>query len=99
MKSTLNVSFTALLPQLAEQFPGALAADTQQSKLQEGSDGDGGAWKSRDGQDPDSEGWGGGCPAGRLLPGAGPRAGGGESAGKQGRLTMLGTTGTGLSGD
>lgn len=37
-------------PELAKQVHGALTADTQQSKLQEGSDGDGGAWKSRDRQ-------------------------------------------------
>lgn len=37
-------------PELAKQVHSALTADTQQSKLQEGSDGDGGAWKSRDQQ-------------------------------------------------
>lgn len=49
-------------PELAEQFRGALTADTQQSNLQEGSDGDGGAWKSRGGRTR-QRGGGGGCPA------------------------------------
>lgn len=39
-------------PNLAKQFHGALTVNTQQSKLQEGSDGDGGAWKSRNRQNP-----------------------------------------------
>lgn len=39
-------------PELVKQFHGALTADTQQSKLQEESDGDGRAWKSRDWQTP-----------------------------------------------
>ena len=36
MKSTLNSSLPASAPELAEQFRGALAADTQQSNLQGG---------------------------------------------------------------
>lgn len=39
-------------PEQAQQFHGALTADTQQSKLQEGSNGDGGAWKSEIGKPP-----------------------------------------------
>lgn len=44
-------------PELATQGHGALTADTQQLKLQEGSDGDGGAWKSRDWQPPPGQRW------------------------------------------
>lgn len=52
MKSTLFffLSWLSCSPKLAKQVHGALPADTQQVKLQEGSNGDGGAWKSGDWQ-------------------------------------------------
>lgn len=42
-------------PKSAKQFHGALTVNTQQSKLQEGSDGDGGTWKSRNWRNPQSK--------------------------------------------
>lgn len=77
-------------PELAAQGHGALTADTQQSKLQEGSDGDGGAWKSRDRQPPPRTAWvecawapGGGASRPTVPAGEDPGAGWG-SAGKLG---------------
>lgn len=112
MKSTRNFFFLSWLssPELAKQFHDVLTGDTQQSELQEGSDGDGGAWKSRDGENPPSCpqqcGWrvhrclaGSVSGPGAVSAGGGPRVGVGECQ-EAGMLTMLGgPQGTGLSGN